>query len=351
VTVQALSPYTGLEPGTWRNLLARAAVFHATRTKLSEFCDHIDRGGAVQLLMLDLEIRARECAEHDTDDDETVNRVIKAWDARLIELLTLTQLDTEARDLLAALQTLMRCACGADPFRKIFAGVTAFASTVYGDGWRRPTLGMAHLGRHPRPGRDPYAVTAATPWPPDETSAEVELRIHCDMFGPAAFAALPMLLTHECICHVPARQDRAANDSTFAEGFLDWVAYVYYENWAVKLDHALAPSARRHADLLRNVLTSDKSPEGDARRIGHQAARNLQAWFEQACDQAAHEAKLTVARLAVQLNTVDRPLSDKDHFVSLVGWPLPPQLEDVLHRWEAQDLDADALLDVVVQRP
>ena len=69
-------------------------------------------------------------------------------------------------------------------------------------------------------------VTAMTPWPPD-IEAVVELHVHHDDFGPAAFAALPILLTHECVCHVPARQDRASNDSTFAEGLLDWVSDVF----------------------------------------------------------------------------------------------------------------------------
>ena len=176
------------------------------------------------------------------------------------------------------------------------------------------------------------------------------MRIECEMFGPAAFAALPLLLTHECICHVPARQDRAANDSPFAEGFLDWAAYVYYENWVVKLDHTFAPAARRHAELLRGILTSDPGREGDARRTGHQAARNLQTWFEVACGHQAAEAMLTVARLAVQLNIVDRSLEDKDHFVSLLGWPLPPPLQEALHAWEADDTaaEAEALLDVAV---
>ncbi|MHA6628073.1 hypothetical protein ACU61A_21755 [Pseudonocardia sichuanensis] len=333
----------------WRSLLARGAVFYAMRTKLSEFCDYIEQSAHVRRLMGDLEIHAQECAAHDADDEATVLRIIAALDNRLLELLALEQVDAGARDLMAQLRALSRCARSIDPFRALFVGVSGYASTVYGDGWRTPSLALSHLGRHPRPaGEDPYPVTAATPWPPQESSAEVELRIHCAAFGPAAFAVLPMLFTHECICHVPARQDRAANDSWFAEGLLDWVAYVYFENWVVKLDHELAPAARRHAELLRTVLTSDKSREGVARRGGHDAARTLQAWFEYACDHTVDEAKLTVARLAVQLNTVDRPLAEKDKFVSFVGQPLPPALEDALRRWEAGDLQAEALLDVGV---
>jgi hypothetical protein len=45
---------------------------------------------------------------------------------------------------------------------------------------------------------------------------------------------------------------------------------------------------------------------------------------------------------------VDRPLADKDHFVSLLGWPLPPALEEVLREWEEGRVPASAVLDVVV---
>jgi len=348
--VPAPCPYTGLEPGMWRNLLARAAIFHATRTKLSEFCDHVDQGGVVQYALQDLAMRARECAARDVDDATTVNLVVEAWDVRLTETLSLDQLDAESRELLAELQVLARCASGDDPFREIFAGITALASTLYGDAWRSATLGVAHIRRHPRAVLDPYGVTATTPWPPADAGAEVELHIHCDEFGPAAFAALPMLLTHECICHVPARQDRASNDSMFAEGLLDWVAYVFHERWAVKLDRELAPAARWHAEVLRTLLSQHTdTPEGRARRVGHRAAENLRAWFESDCDQAPDESRMTVARLAVQLNKLERPLVDKDHFVSLLGWPLPPPLTDALRAWESRELGADALLDVAVR--
>jgi hypothetical protein len=335
----------------WRSLLVRAAVFHAARTRLSQFCDHVDLGGAVEFALRDLELRARECAARDIDDQTAVTLVVEAWDKRLTETLGLGELDATARQLLAELQVLVRCAHAHDPFLRIFAGVTALASALYGDAWRTATLGVAHIRRHPRgvsPHDDPYVVTAMTPWPPSVAEAVVELHIHHDHFGPAAFAALPILLTHECVCHVPARQDRASNDSTFAEGLLDWVAYVFHEQWAGKLDVGLAPAARRHAETLRAVLgRHTDSAEGRARLVGHMAAETLRLWFEDSCGHGPDESKLSVARLGVQLNQVDRPLAEKDHFVSLLGWPLPPALEDVLREWEAGRVAASAVLDLV----
>lgn len=343
------SPYPGLEPWMWRSLLARAVVFHATRTRLAQFSDHVGNGGVVDYALRDLELRAREYAARDVDENTAVTLVVEAWDARLTETLGLEQLDATARELLTELQVLVRCAHAHDPFHKIFTGITTLAKALYGDAWRTATLGVAHIRQHPRGGSgyaDPYAVTALTPWPPSVAEAVVELHIHHDEFGPAAFAALPILLTHECVCHVPARQDRASNDSTFAEGLLDWVAYVFHEQWAGKLDVGLATAARRHAETLRTVLARrTDSAEGRARVVGHTAAETLRAWFEDRCGHGPDESKLTVARLGVQLNQVDRRLADKDHFVSLLHWPLPPPLEEVLHRWEDGQVPASAVLD------
>lgn len=348
------SPYTGLEPCKWRILLARAAVFHATRTKLSALSD-MSRGGAVQGALRDLEMWAQECSAREVDDETLVAWVVQQWDAALTRTLDLQQLDPAARGLLTELQALMRRACGSDPFREIFAGICALAGALYGPAWRPATLGVAHIRSHPRGGTsplDPYAVTATTPWPPDEAQAAVELHIFCDEFGPAAYAALPMLLTHECVCHVAARQDRAKNDSAFAEGFLDWAAYFFLDQWAGKLDIAFAPAVRRHARELRHVLTRrTDTAEGRARLVGHEAAETLLAWFERTCRLGTDESRLRVAQLAVQLNLIDRPLRDKDHFVSRLGSPIPPDLEAVLQDWEAGRITADTLLYPAVTAP
>jgi hypothetical protein len=342
------SPYTDLEPVMWSNLLARAAVFYAARTRLSELSDRINRDGVVLLALLGLETWAREVAARNLDDASTVTAVVTEWDVELAQALSRTQLDAESRDFLVDLRELVRSTCCDDPFQQLFARIAALSSVVYGDAWRSATLQVGHIGRPPREGRDPYAVTAVTPWPPDKSGMEVRLHIHPDRFGPAAFAALPMLLVHECVCHVAARQDRAANDSTFAEGLLDWVAYRYLEYWAVKLDRELAPAARKHAESLRVVLAGADTPEGWARRVGHHAAEYLRAWFEAECEHDPLESPLRVAQLAVELNKVDRSLADKDIFVSMLGPPVPPILGAALRKWESGELTAAELLAEVV---
>lgn len=344
----APSPYD-LEPGMWRNLLARTAVFHATRTRIAELCDA--QGREVQRALLDLDTWAREYAAHDVDDRTAVLNVVMAWDRELTRTLGLGQLDERDRKLLTELQELARDASWDDPFGEIFARVAALSHTIYGDTWRSVTLGVAHIGNPPRAGHDPYAVTAVTPWPPGEAGARVNLYIHADRFGPAAYAALQMVLIHECICHVGACHAEVDNGSAFAEGLLDWVAYRYQEHWAVKLDPQLAPAARMHAESLCLVLKGADSPIGWARRVGHQAAEKLRAWFETDCGQHWLESPLTVGRLAIALNKVDRKLEHKDQFVSLIGSPLPPHLAAALHAWDAGTLDATQVLDAVVTMP
>jgi hypothetical protein len=346
VTVDGESPYRLLEPVKWRGLLARAAVFHATRAVLGRLCDLADQVVAVRVVVLQLSITAQELAGHCPDDTAMVGRVTAEWEAALDRTLALERLDSRARTLLTEVRRLLRHACCGDPFRTIFEGIEAQAHALYGEAWRPAALSVAHTRSHPRGAdADPYGVTAATPWPPQPDRAEIELQIFCEEFGPAAFAAVPMLLTHECVCHVPARQDRAKNDSEFAEGLLDWAAYHFLNLWAVKLDPQLAPAARQHARRLEDVLTrQSRTREGMARRVGHDAAEALLVWFESDCGLSPEESRNRVAHLAVELNLVDCSLLRKDNFVSRLSWPLPPDLDKTLREWMVSRTPAAQLL-------
>jgi hypothetical protein len=233
--------------------------------------------------------------------------------------------------------------------------VERHAQALYGEAWRPTALSILHTRSHPRranPAFDPYAVSATIVWPPTAEGANIELHVYCEKFGPAAFAAVPMLLTHECVCHVAANQSEAKADSAFAEGLLDWAAYYFLDTWAVKLDPEFGPTVRKHAQQLKTVLMSDGlSNEGIARRVGHDAAGYLQAWFEEYVTLSPEESRLRVAQLAVELNTVQRPLAAKDNLVSRLGWPLPPDLEDALHSWVDGEMSTEKLLDVAVCGP
>jgi len=348
MTMPGASPYRQLEPGIWRSLLARAAIYHATRGKLGRLCDMADLP-AVKLVLLQLDLSAQHLSQQDADDQTFVTSVVDAW-AAIIAHTMLQSVEPETVKLLTELKELARSARSDDPFRAIFASVESQARHLYGPAWRPATLSVAHARSHPRSGSptpDPYAVTATTPWPPDPVGAEIELHIYCDKFGPAAFAAVPMLLTHECVCHVAARQDRARNDSAFAEGFLDWAAYHFFGMWAGKLDPQMAPAARKHAERLKQVLTArSETKEGRARLVGHGAAEDLRVWFEVEYGWSSDESQTQAARLAVELNKVDRPLAAKDHFGSMLSWPLPPNVARALDQWVDGTIDTGQLLDV-----
>jgi hypothetical protein len=340
--------YVDLDPHMWRSLLARAAIFHATRTRLLDLSDSVRQPGVIQGVFNDLELSVSECAAEDFDDETTVARVVAAWDAVLTQKLSLKQLDETARHLLAELQVLVRCASGTDPIHDLFTGVSSRASALYGNSWRPPKLMVSHVRSHPRGAlisMDPYVVSARTPWPcSDETSA-VELLIFCEAFGPAAYAAVPMLLIHECVCHVPARQDHVKNDSPFAEGLLDWASYFFLDIWAGKIDNGLSIAARMHGRALRQLLTQrSDTAEGRARQIGHRAAETLVSWFEDEFQCETYEAMARVSRLAVALNQVERPLINKDYFVSRLCSPIPADLERSLKGWAENTLSAEALL-------
>ena len=349
----SIPPYQQLEPDTWRGLLARAAVFHATRGRLGRLCDMADQP-AVRTVLARLEEAVQLYAPKDEDDRTVVMQVAAAWDEALAQILCWERIEPAARRLLTELKELVASACCEDPFRAVFAPIESQASQLYEGAWRPARLSVAYARSHPRGcdvNHDPYAMTAMTPWPPDPVAAEIELQIYGDGFGPAAYAAMPMLLTHECVCHVPARQERAKNDSQFAEGFLDWAAYHFFGIWAGKVDPQFASATRKHAERLKQVLTGQvRTREGRARLAGHDAAEDLRAWFESECRMSADESRTQVAQLAVELNKADRPLVDKDHFVSLLEWPLPPELASRLRSWVAGVASSEELLSLRLAR-
>ena len=342
-----------MPPEKGRDLLARVVVFHATRRTIGRLWELSEREPTVRRLLLDLELSAREVSALDGDEAAVAARMLQAWCTVLGAALESPVVPPVARRLFEDMQTAVRDRfTHCDPFTAMLEKVERHARALYGDAWRPTALSVLHCRSHPRranPVHDPYAVTATIVWPPTEEGAHIELHVYCEAFGPAAYAAVPMLLTHECVCHVAARQSEAKADSAFAEGLLDWAAYYFLDAWAVKLDPEFGPTVRKHAQQLKTVLMSDAvSTEGLARRVGHDAAGHLQAWFEEQLMLSPEASRVQVARLAVELNTVDRPLAAKDNLVSRLGWPLPPDLHDALHSWADGAMSTEKFLDAAV---
>jgi hypothetical protein len=346
------SPYGNLEPPVWRGLLARAAVFHAVRAELARLCDAADRMDAVRLVLLDLELSARRVSLEEADDERVVRLVAEQCQATIATQLLGVDRESEISQLLTEFRRLVALACGEDPFGLIFDRIQSQARELYGTAWRPSALSVAHVRSHPRRAdlvRDPFALTAVTAPANGSDTVSVELHIYCDAFGPAAFAALPMFLVHELVCHVPARQDRTKNDSEFAEGFMDWAAYHFLQLWAAKLDRDLAPAAWTQAERLKQILVYGADDEASrARRLGHHAADNLLSWFAGELSIPWDEGRARVAMLAVQLNQADRELDAKDWFVSQLGSRrFPPMIEAALRGWAEGHQPAEQLLDLV----
>jgi len=342
-------PYRELQPDEWRRLLARAAVFHAIRGRLGRLSE-MEQDPAVRAVLCRLDEAVRSCAGSAADDRAMVAAVVRRWVRAVGRILAWQDLDAEAASLLAELRKLVRAACPEDPFAALFARIEALASQLYGAAWRPVMLTVARLPAHPRGSdrdRDPYAVTALTPWPPEPPPAEILLWICDDGFGPAAYAAIPVLLIHECVCHVAARQEKAKNDSQFAEGFLDWAGHHFLRIWAAKLDPLSAAAIEEHAEQLAQVLFHTVSPrERRARRLGRQAAGDLLSWFQSECRMGREEGCHRVAALAIELNRAKRPIADKDQFVSLLKLPFPPAVARKLRAWNAGRATPEELLDL-----
>lgn len=345
-----------MPPEKWRNLLARAVVFHATRNMVGRLSELADQVPEVARALLELEISAAEAAERYCEDSEAVGEVVKVWYDALGVAMRSRVLSPSARALFDEIRLSLRDhvvdETGHDPFTVMLQNIEREASMLYRDAWRPTVLSVLHRRTHPRsalPAADPYPVTSAVVWPPAADAVEIELHVFCEKFGPAAYAVVPMLLTHECVCHVPARQDGAKADSPFAEGLLDWAAYYFLDAWAMKLDPRSGPAIRKHAQQLKVVLLGDAATSaGVARRVGHDAADNLRAWFEQRLGLPYDASRVRVAEFAVRLNVVDRPLAAKDNLVSRLGWPLPPDLDRALTAWSDGVVPTEALLDPVV---
>ena len=332
-------------PDISRNLRARASVFHAVRGKLSPLVEFAERLDEFKAALAELASSATQCGLTVDDDAAAIKEVIRAFDTKRRAMQTLAVLDVVAKQFIGQLLEMLETACGEDPFAAVCDRIEEQAQALYGEAWRPVALSIVHTRSHPRGDghRDPYTVSAVTKWRAEV--ADVELQIYVDKFGPAAFAAIPLILTHECVCHVPARQDKANNSSTFAEGLLDWASWYFHDNWAAKLDPVFAPAARKHADELKHVLMDGETAEAAARISGHDAAADLTGWMETQFDITVSEARSRIAQLAVELNQLDRPIGDKDHFVSLLRTPFHPRLETLLIGWYERTTTAAALLD------
>lgn len=325
-------------------------MFRAARSRLGEWWDAVNSreryGTSVSRILDSLYDTVDEVVNSARSDRQAVDKVAQTWRGELRKIARLKTTKPLATGLLDALDHLAQQAVDDDPFRELLDKVEAQSAAIYKLYWRQVRLSLGHVRDHPRLwSDDPYPLLAATSIAGER--AEIQLDICPAKFGPAAYAAIPLVFVHECICHVPARQDRNSNQSAFAEGFLDWAAVFFFRRWMAELDPELAPAAQQHGSQLSEILMQPGSHQGwAARSEGHREAEVLVTWLQKELGRQSDEAQNKVAHLAVELNQTEAPLPKKDQFVSSLMLPLPPSLENTLRAWESGAVKAAELLEL-----
>jgi hypothetical protein len=299
-----------LDAVDWRCLLAKAAVYKAIGPSLASLCDVAPGDVSANTFLAHVHMTARQSAAESESDEDAVARMVDSCCSHLDGLRAATDGD-EAHLLSSVRRGAERAGCQ-DPFAALFERVLDNTAALYTQGDGAVRLAIAKI-QHPRANAqpaDPYALTAVTRLAPPE----VELRISIDEFGPEAYAAIPMVLAHECIAHAFAGHPEINNSSPFSEGLMDWVAQRLVQRWATSIDAELAPASREHAVVLEQVLLRTNRP----RRRGHRAARTLQSWMEHQEGLSVTEAEDQVVRLGVALNALDVRLAFKDEWIARV---------------------------------
>jgi hypothetical protein len=311
---------------------------------LGELCDHDTppaepgRSSSAEAALRSLFHAAEIAAAADADED-FVPRLVQRWRADLGELRAAGSFDGDGLQLIDALFELAMHASASDPFREVFEKVAECAAAVYGDNWPQCFLSLATTSQRFQSTR--YSISATT----DVRKSVVELQVLPTSFGPPAFAALGALLAHECICHVAARQDRVDNYSIFAEGFVDWAAEFFFGRWARLIDADTAAAAVECGTALMLSLRMGDNTAAKARRTGWRIAERVSVWLQEEEELTYEEARIAVARLAVELNCAEDRLDHKDLLVSrLARPPYPNRLQRGLMDWLQGRISASQLL-------
>jgi hypothetical protein len=308
-----------LPPAIGRDVLSRAVLMRACAGWLGPLIDLVAAGRvAARDAVSGLGIAAA-CAAQAGDDAEAVDRATKAWASRLDEALRATSDAYEAR-VLSGLRVSIEEAHMGDPFAELFETVTERAAYLYEGCWPEVSFSVTHRAGPPRDGKDAYGVVALVmPAGHDRPAAQVRLGLHPASLGPATYAALPAVLTHECVCHVAARQrGEIDNESWFAEGFMDWASSYYLAAWAAAFG-PLGTIAEEHAGPLFDAIANGAPGLAVARRRGRRAAQHVARSLERHHGWLRGESDAAVARLAVAMNLVDVSLARKDAYVGRIN--------------------------------
>jgi hypothetical protein len=295
----------GLPGYVWRGLLARGTLLEARANLLGRFSDLAQSGSTVlRDALSSLHVSATAAAATARSDQATIDQAETHWQARLEELLQLP-LGPEERELLDDLRSQPANHAGGDPFRTLYDAIVEHAAKLYGGTWpaRTPPLRLFSLEAHPRQGSsDPYALTAQTVGPRSRQAVELQIQAHG--LGPATFIVMPVVLVHECVCHVvPLAMDhKPNNESPFAEGFMDWAASYHLRRWLPLLCPLMAKDVYIHETRLATYALPRETGRSSPRTVGRSAAGSLVTQLVNGCGLELPDAETRVAALALNMN-------------------------------------------------
>lgn len=235
-----------------------------------------------------------------------------------------------------------------DPLAQLFGEICRHCAKLY-PAWQEPQLVVKAILVNPAAptAADPYSFTASTEVDPKDGRIRVNLKICLRDFGPESFAALPRVLVHECVAHVPSGHAHTDSDaqSVFAEGWMDFAAEYYFRRWMSEIDDQLERAALHHGRLMSEVMPL-RGTEGPARTEGHVSAAKLSAWFEQYGPEGCGDRM--VARLAVKINASAKSLDEKTALARQVLGGVSDPLSEALLSWaKTTDSTVDAILETV----
>jgi hypothetical protein len=304
-----------LRPQQAMELLAHGSILRSCAADLEEFAA-LDRAtrSVGRSASLELLYAVRTAAATATNADQVVELAADQWSQHLRRLSGVDGISADEQQLLDALTRGSTGAKADDPYAWIFEIIATQAQALYGRDWRRVEF-IVRVFSDLRTGEDRYPVRASTEPASERSPVRVVIAIDPTEFGPAAFAAIPGLLTHECLCHVAARPAGAVDNlSQFAEGFMHWAAVYYGKLWAPELGE-LALAADEHAHRVFEAIARGAPGPASARGLGERAARKVARRLEHRHGMAPGLAAASTANLAVRLNVAPKPLSYKDRFV------------------------------------
>jgi hypothetical protein len=333
-------PYR-LPTATWRGLLCRVALLQARADRLGAFSDLVRNDStAVRGVLGDLHLSATRAGQA-ASDPAAIIAAEQDWQTKLEQALQTPGLTSDETNLLRDLISRPTTGAPVDPFDALYQGVAKHTAELYGGAWLdTPELSVLPLAAHPRQPPDPYALTAETKRTP--SGVVVELLIRPDGLGPATFLTIPMVLTHECVCHVVQLSAGAPvnNQSPFAEGLMDWLSGYHLRRWLPLLCPGMAASAIVHAGLLSAAAVPPGHRRYSPRLVGWTAANEL---VSQLMNLGVPAAETLVASLALRMNLSRGSGDERDAVVRRIELQRLTIADPTLRSVVLEEADADML--------